>query len=182
MKTQEEHLGSKESQPHTRNPSPGFQYQEGKSPQLLAAKTNRDWVGGRNFSSPKQFLLKHPCRNLFRLTPSELQQQNSSLSGTSGIEGEAEAYGIKVRAGGQKGGQRPFIVPFLNPPPTEPQSWQAGAISESPSTSHLGNPLRLQPSQFMGPPKLLTVIFPYEWLVLAYASQLPNSCQRNQLQ
>ena len=35
------------------------------------------------------------------------------------MQGEAEVSGI---------------VPFLNLPPVEPQSWQAGAISETPST------------------------------------------------
>ena len=65
-----------------------MQGQEYKSPQLLAAKTSGDWVGGRNFWSPKQFLLKNPHQDswthlLLRLTPSELQHQDSSLKGTS---------------------------------------------------------------------------------------------------
>ena len=41
-------------------PSLGFQGQEDKSPQLLAAKTSRDSVSGRNYWIPKQFLLKNP--------------------------------------------------------------------------------------------------------------------------
>ena len=41
-------------------PSPGFQGQEGKSSQLLAAKTNGECVGGRNCLSPKPVLLKNP--------------------------------------------------------------------------------------------------------------------------
>ena len=36
------YLGSKESQPHTRTPRPGFQCQEDKSPKLLIGKTSRD--------------------------------------------------------------------------------------------------------------------------------------------
>ena len=40
-KVWEGYLGSKESQPHTRPTSPGFQGQEDKSPQLLAAKPSR---------------------------------------------------------------------------------------------------------------------------------------------
>ena len=36
----EEYLESEESHPNTRPVSPAFQCQEGKSPQLLAAKTN----------------------------------------------------------------------------------------------------------------------------------------------
>ena len=56
-------------------------------------------------------------------------------------------------------------------------------ISEIPSTSLTlfvspwGSLKTLLSTQFMGPPKLLTVIFPYEWLVLAHASQLPKSYQ-----
>ena len=52
-KLQERHVVSEESQPHNRTPSPGFQGQEGKSPQLLAAKTSGDSVGGKNCWSPK---------------------------------------------------------------------------------------------------------------------------------
>ena len=52
-----------------------------------------------------------------------------------------------------------------------------GAISEIPSTDSQGllrpdDPLRLRPTKPMGPPTLLTVAFPYEWLVLADASHL----------
>ena len=71
-----------------RSPSPhrptslGFQCQEDKSPQLPAAKTSWNWVGGRNFWRPKQFLLKNPQQtHLFRLTPSQLQHRGSSLKG-----------------------------------------------------------------------------------------------------
>ena len=46
--------------------------------------------------------------------------------------------GIKSRAWGiafsQIERQVEAIVPFRNPSPTEPQSWQAGAISEIPLT------------------------------------------------
>ena len=42
IKIWEGHHGSGKSQTHTRRPSPGFQCQEDKSPQLLAAKTSRD--------------------------------------------------------------------------------------------------------------------------------------------
>ena len=66
------------------------------------------------------------------------------------------------------------IVPFLNPPSTEPQSWQAGTISETPSTWPA---LFVCSTQLAGPPKLWIGTFPYEWLVLALASQLPKSYQ-----
>ena len=60
IKIREGYLGSKESQPHNRAPSSGFQCQEVKFPELWIPKTSRDYVGGRNFWSPKQFLLKNP--------------------------------------------------------------------------------------------------------------------------
>ena len=47
-KNQDGYLGSEGSQPQSRLPSPGFQYQEDKSPHLLAMKTSRGWDGGRN--------------------------------------------------------------------------------------------------------------------------------------
>ena len=83
IKIQEGYLGNEESQPHTRPPSPGFQYQEDKSPQLLGHQV---------------VPLKDPTHGL---TPSELQIRGSSFKGTSGIEGETEVSGIKARAGGQ---------------------------------------------------------------------------------
>ena len=54
------YLGSEESQMHTRPPSPGFQGQEDKCPQLLVATPSRDWDSERNCCCPKQFLLKNP--------------------------------------------------------------------------------------------------------------------------
>ena len=42
IKIQEAYLRSEGSQLHIRTPSPGFQYQEDKSPQLLAAKISRE--------------------------------------------------------------------------------------------------------------------------------------------
>ena len=60
LKIWEGYLRNEESQTHTRPPSPGFQYQEDKYPQLLAAKSSGDWVGGGGCWSPKQFLLGNP--------------------------------------------------------------------------------------------------------------------------
>ena len=70
-------------------------------------------VSGRNFWSPKQFLLKSPHIDLLRLIPFELLNQGNSLKGTSGIQGGTEVSGIKVGARGplsprQKEGQRPL--------------------------------------------------------------------------
>ena len=99
IKIQEGYLKSEESQPHTRPPSPGFQCQEDKSPEILAAKKSRDLVGGRNFQSPKQFHLKNPHMNLLRLTPSELQHWGSSLKGTNGIQGELKCLASRQELG-----------------------------------------------------------------------------------
>ena len=57
------------------------------------------------------------------------------------------------------------ICTFLSPPSIEPQSQQAGAVSETPSTwltlsAHTGDPETL-PTQLMGPHKLFTD-FSYE--------------------
>ena len=72
--------------PHQAPPSPGFQCQEDKSPQLLAAKASRDWVSGRNCWSPKKFLLKtHTWTHLLRLTFSGLRCLGGSSRGTSGM-------------------------------------------------------------------------------------------------
>ena len=90
MKIWEEYLRSEESQPHARKPNPGFQCQEDKYPYLLATKTSRDLVSGKNFWSPKQFLLKNPHTDLIRLTPGKFQHRGSSLKGTSGIGGRTE--------------------------------------------------------------------------------------------
>ena len=111
IKISEEYLGSEESQSHTRPLSLGFQCQEDKSPQFLAAKNSRDWVSRRNFWSPKQFLLTHTWTHLLRCTPSELQHQGGRLKGTSGILGETEVSGIKVSRG---------HCPFSNPSPYSP--------------------------------------------------------------
>ena len=78
-------------------------------------KNSRDWVSGRNFSRPKQFLFKNPHMDLLSLTPSELQHWGSCLKGTSSIRGGTEVSGIKARARGkisprQKDGQRPWFL------------------------------------------------------------------------
>ena len=151
-----------------------------------AAKNIRDWVGGRNYWSSKQFPLKNPYTDLLRLTPSEIQHWGSSLKGTSGIQRRSEVSGIKASAGGQlsprqKGGQRPLSLFWTFPP----QSHRAGRMVpylrlHQPGwhcLPHPRNPLRLLPTQFTGPPKQLTVTFSYKCLVLAHAAQLPKSSQ-----
>ena len=139
-------------------------------------------MGGRNFWNPKQLPLENPHTDLLRHTPSELQHQGSSLKGTSSIKGGNEVSGIKVGAGGQlslrqKGGQRPLSLFRTCLCPPEPQSQEVGAIYETPSTwlTLFAQPRRSPKTLFhptYGPTK---ATFPYEWLVLAHVSQLPNS-------
>ena len=66
--------------------------------------------------------------------PSKLHHWGSSLKGTSGIQGGSKGSGIKTRAGDSFLPDRKAIDPFVNLPPTEPQSRQVGAISETPPT------------------------------------------------
>ena len=77
----------------------------------------------------------------------------------------------KVRAGGQlsprqKGRERPMSLsePFHHTD-TEPQTWQAGAISEAPSAwlhnlPSPGDPLRLRPTQPMGLKVFTQTVYP----------------------
>ena len=75
---------SEGSQPHTGPPSPGFQCQEDKSPQLLAVKTSGGLGSGRNWDSQAAPLKgSERTQDLHRLTPSGLQHQSSSWKGTS---------------------------------------------------------------------------------------------------
>ena len=65
-----------------------------------------------------------------------------------------------------------------------PQSWQAGAISESPSPwlklfPHPGDSLRLHPTQLSGPPKLFPAAFSYGWPVVGIVSEYPKICQKS---
>ena len=96
-----------------------------------------EWVEENAGVSSSSSQRTHTGTHLLRLTPSELQHRGSSVKGTSGIWKETEASGIKARAGGQlfhrqKGRQR--HMSFFYPSTAESQSWQAGGISETPST------------------------------------------------
>ena len=121
----EGYLENEESQPHNRPPAQGSSVGKINPISPSGTKTSGDWVGRRNFWSPKQCLLKGLFEDLLRFTPSELQHWGSSLKGTSGIQGGAGVSGIKVKGGdsflpGRKAGRGHF--PFLNPPHTETQS------------------------------------------------------------
>ena len=134
------------------SPGLGFQSQEGKSPELLAAKTSRDWISGRNYWSPKQCLLKNPHTD----SPT---QTHSLWAPAAGKQLERHLWHFKGRnwSGWHQGKQR--SLSFSKHLPS--QSWQAGAISETPSTwltlfdPPLGHPQSLCATQFMAPPKLL---------------------------
>ena len=77
-------------------------------------------------------------------------------------------------------------VPFLTLPITDPESWQVGTIWRlyqpgSHCLSHPSDSPRPCPTQLSGPPKLFPVAFPYEWLVLAHASDFPKSSQTSSI-
>ena len=90
-KNWEGYLGSEESWPHTRPPSPGSQCQEEKSPNFWLQKpAGTEAVEDRNFWSPKQFPLKNPHTDLLRLMPSELQWWGSKWKGIRDVQGGTE--------------------------------------------------------------------------------------------
>ena len=127
-------------------------------------------VSGRNFWSPTQFLLTHTQTHLLRPTPSELQHWGSSLKGTSGTHGET----------GSVWHQGTHNCPFSKPSPHRAGKRVPYLRLHQPGSHclpHPGDPLRLRPTKLTGPSKLLTFTFLYESLVLAHASQLPNSSQ-----
>ena len=99
--------------------------------------------------------------NLFRLTPSEFQHWGSSLKGTSSIQGGAEVSDIKASRG---------HCPFSKLPP---HSWQAGALSETPSTwltlfdpPWISPGIPFHPTQLSSPLKLLFHRNGWSWLIL----------------
>ena len=124
----------------------------------------------RNCWSLRQFLLKGPCTDLLGLTPSELQYGASRLKGIRDIQGRNPLSGIRERARGQTEVLAEVIVPFLSTvPPT--QSHRTGKwthIQDSMNLAHYlpcpGDSLRPCSTQYLGPPKLFPVAFPYEWL------------------
>ena len=69
IKVWEEYLGSKGTQPHTRPPSPGYQCQEEKPPELLAVKTSGIEVGGKQLLDSLAVPLTGPKVNLLRHIP-----------------------------------------------------------------------------------------------------------------
>ena len=74
--------------------------------------------------------------------------------------------------------------PFSEPSPTEPQNQQAGVVSQTPSTwLTLFSLLWRSPETLYRPSYQSTqAAFPFEWLVLAPASQLPKSSQTSNSQ
>ena len=99
------------------------------------------------------------------------------MKGISGTQGGSEGSGIEVRTGGQLSPRQKGHCPFSEPHPTETQSKQASAISETPSSrlTLLALPWR-SPETLPHPTYRPTqAAFPYEWLVFTHASQLPKS-------
>ena len=118
-------LKSEGSQPHSRPPSPGFQFQNEKSPELLAIKINGDWGWG------SQRVARVPDSSSYKAwawtyLDSLPLSWGSSLKGIRDIWGgnqwfrirektrkEATFFQTEVRA--------EAIVPLMSPPPTEPE-------------------------------------------------------------
>ena len=103
----------------------------------------------------------------------------SSLKGTSSIRGGIEGSDTKVRAGGKLSPRQKNHYPFSEPSPTEPQSWQVGAISETISTwlTLFAPPWRIPETishPTYGLTQMVTETFPYKCMILAYDSQLRN--------
>ena len=116
--------------------------------------------------------IKGPTHRLTELTPSELHHRSSRLKGTRDIWGGTEVSGIRPRAGGSflpdKSAGRGHCS-FSGPSPNTAGRWALYMRLHHPGSHCLPSPgdsLRLCPTQFLGPPKLLPVAFPYKWLVL----------------
>ena len=146
IKIQEGYLRREGSQPHTRAPSPGFQCQEEKSPQILVVKTSRDWIG---CLYPKQFLLKNPHTD----SPTHLFPVGSGTGRGAWKAPVVHREKLKCLATSQA----EVIVPFLNLPPTRQASWCHiwDSINLADTTWPALEIQRLHPTQFMGPPQLL---------------------------
>ena len=155
---------NEESQPDTRLPSVGFQCQKCKFPQLWLQNPEGIELVEETAGSPSSTLKELTGTHLFRFSPSELQHYGSSLKGTRSILGETEVPGIKVNIG---------LCPFSKPP----QSWQASTISETTSTLlKLFDLLWRSPETPLHPTCRPTkAAFPYECLIFAHASLLPNT-------
>ena len=115
--------------------------------------------------------LKEPTR---RLTYSDSLPPSSSTGVAACRVLVAEWERLKCLALGQE-----EVVPFLSPTPAEPWNKQASAIFETPLTwPTLFNPpwrsSETPPHPTYGPTQ---AAFPYDWLVLAYVSQLPKLYQ-----
>ena len=92
------------------------------------------------------------------------------MKGTNGIQEETEVSGIKAKT---------VHCPFSKPSIHKPQSWQAGVISETPSTWLTLFDLHWRSPETPTHPTYepTQADFLYEWLVLAHASHLPKSSQ-----
>ena len=164
LKIWEGYLRNEESQTHTRPSSPGFQGQEDKSPQLLAAKTNGDWVSGRNFWSPKKFLLQNPH--------TDWSMQTHSSTRAAAWKAQV-VYRERLKWLASRWAEAD--VPLLSPPRTGPPSWCH--IWDSINLVHTVWPT-LEIPRGSAPLNLRTqqAAFPEEWLDLSPKSyQTSNS-------
>ena len=125
--------------------------------------------------------------DLLRLTPSELHHWGRSLKGTVASEEKLKhlASRSEKRDSFSQRGRWAEAIFFLTTPLTEPQYHRASRwmlyflanLANTVCPTLVIDSLRFCPNQLVGSPKQLTVAFPYKWLVLAYASQLPKSSE-----
>ena len=132
----EGYLRSEESQPHTR-PLAHSSRARKISPHNFWLQKPVGMNRCKKLLDPKQFPLKNPCTDLFRLTRSELQHWGSSLKAPVAHRKELMCLASRRElesAFFQTERQAEANVLFLSPLPTEPQSRQAGTLSEILST------------------------------------------------
>ena len=137
-------------------------------------------------SEPQAVPLKGPCTDLLGLNPSEFQHRSSRLKGIRDIWGGTELSGIRTRAGGGSFlTDRSASIGYFSFSAPAPQSykasrWAAYLRLHQPGSylfPHPGDSLRPCPTQLLGPSNLFPMAFPYEWLVLAHASDFSKFSQ-----
>ena len=93
--------------------------------------------------------------------------------------------GIGARAGGAAFSQREVlaeaVVPLLSPFSTEPFRWAPYHLPGSHRSSLPDDSLRSCSIQLLVPPNPFPVAFPYEWPVLALASNFPKISQESSI-
>ena len=138
-------------------------------------------------------LLKRPAHKLtwtYSLRAVVLGQQ---LKRFQALMGGSEMSGIRASGGGEGWGVGSFLsdrstgrdhCSFSEAFPNRAGRQSPHLSLHQPVSHYLpypGNSLRSYPTQFVVPPKLFPVAFPYEWPGLAQASHFPKSSQTSSI-